>query len=141
MVTKSFELQLGSSKETEFIAITDQVKEKVAESNIKSGIALVFTKHSTSAIKISELDQEWFKDWLLWFEKIAPKDAEYAHNKKNPDGRPNTHAHIRSLLLNHGEAIPVREGKLLIGKWQDIFFVELDGPRPERTVIVQVSGE
>jgi secondary thiamine-phosphate synthase enzyme len=76
-----------------------------------------------------------------FLEKLAPKNGKYGHDINPVDGRKNAHAHLKSLLLNSSESIPVQNGKMKMGNWQRVFFVELDGPRNERKIIVQVVGE
>ncbi|MCG8375098.1 MAG: YjbQ family protein, partial [Chlorobiales bacterium] len=68
------------------------------------------------------------------------KDGDYKHNITSVDGRDNAHSHLMGLFMNSSETIPFESGKLLLGEWQSIFLVELDGPRPERSILMQISG-
>ena len=75
-----------------------------------------------------------------FIKRFAPKDGNYLHNLNPLDGRDNAHSHLIGLLMNTSETIPFSKGKLLLGKWQSLFFIELDGPRKERSILLQISG-
>lgn len=140
-------IELETKNKVEFINITDKINDIISKSKIKNGFAVVFTMHTTSAIKISERETEkdkaLVKDSIDFLERIAPSnpDYDYRHDKSNVDDRPNTHSHLKSLLLNSSELIPIKDGKLLLGQWQGIFFIELDGPREKRNITIQLTGE
>ncbi len=135
------EVKLSSGKERELIDITDQVREAVMKSSVKDGIVVIFSQHTTGPVRISEYEPGLMGDYDNFFNKIAPKGDNYAHDTTNVDDRPNTHSHLQSITMNSSETIPIRNGEMMLGKWQTIFFVELDGPRAERKAIVQVIGE
>lgn len=135
------EIRLPSRKEFETIAITDRVDEAIKKSGVQNGNVTLFSQHTTASIRISEDEKSLETDYENFFEKLAPKAGTYGHNETNVDDRKNAHSHLQSMLLNSGETIPIKDGKMMLGTWQTIFFVELDGPRPERRVIVQVMGE
>ncbi len=134
------EIKFPSKKEFGFIEITDQVKESVKRSGIKNGLVTLLSQHTTGGIRIGESEEGLMHDYETFFGKLVPKNSQYMHNTTNVDGRPNTHAHIQSLLVNSSETIPIKDGKLMLGKWHSIFFIEFDGKRPERKVTVQVIG-
>lgn len=135
------EIKVSSKKEFELIDITRQVKESIKRSGVKNGFVIVFSQHTTGAVKINEYEKSLMGDFHNLFEKIAPKDGDYAHNRTNVDGRINAHSHLQSMLSNSGEIIPLKGGEMMLGTWQTIFFIEFDGARPERKVIVEVVGE
>lgn len=135
------EVKLSSKKEFELVDITKQVEECVAKSGVRNGIVVVFSQHTTGAIRISEYEEGLAKDFQDFFEKTAPKRGNYVHNRTNVDGRPNASSHLQSMILNSSETIPLQEGRMILGTWQTIFFVEVDGPREGRKVTVQVVGE
>ena len=139
------EIEIDTKEKIEFMNMTKAVQEKVDESGIKNGFAVVFTQHTTAAVKVheteTEADRALIKDSLEFLERIASSEGNYRHDKSNVDGRPNTHAHLKSLMLNSAEVIPLREGKLLLGTWQSLYFIEMDGPRRKRKVIVEIVGE
>lgn len=125
--------------------LTEQVKEIVTASLIKNGCALIFTKHTTTAIRINEKEDRLLEDMKLFLEKIAPKNGRYLHDDIllrdcPPDERMNGHAHLKALCLNASETIPLIDSELALGKWQSILFLEFDGAR-DREIIVQVTGE
>jgi len=142
--TKKLKIRL--KKETDFVDITEQVKQIVSASKIEHGFVLVFTMHTTSAIRINENEKFLLQDMKELLERIVPKKHSYRHDQLEkrdcpPNERINGHSHLRSLLMGASEVIPLYKGKLCLGKWQSIFFVELDGYARERNVIVQVYGE
>ncbi len=131
----------------QFIDVTDRVKHVVQESEVWSGQVVVFTEHTTAAIRINEAEPELLQDFVAFLDKVAPTFANYRHDdftvrtvNMTPDERPNAHAHCRCLLMGASETIPIFNGQPRLGTWQRIFLVELDHPR-DRTVVVQVSGQ
>lgn len=140
-------IKLESRKAPEFIDITHCVGEVVADSAVKTGFAVVFSRHTTAAIRINEYEPMLLKDMEVFLEKVASRDGYYHHNdftirteNLTEDECPNGHAHCQSLLLGSSETIPIVDGKLYMGQWQRLFFIELDHARP-REVVVQVVGE
>ena len=147
MITKPFCKRLQTKCAPEFIDITDWVAQCVAESQISNGFAVVYSKHTTAAVKINENEPLLLKDMAEFLEKISPRESGYQHNNfeirtvnMNDDESPNGHAHLQHLLLGTSETVPVIDGKMQFGKYQSVFFIELDHPRP-REVMVQVVGE
>jgi len=139
-------LQHEASCAPEFIDITDQVIDAVRASGIHEGAVTVFSRHTTAAIKINEHEPLLLEDMAEFLEQVAPQDADYRHNdftirtaNMTEDECPNGHSHCQHLLLSASETIPVCEGAMLLGRWQRIFLIELDHPRP-REVVVQVHG-
>ena len=122
------------------IDISNKVVESVKKSGISNGIVIVFSTHTTGAIKINENEKNLIGDFDNMFEKLIPRNFDYEHNKTAIDNRPNAHSHLRSMLINSSETIPFKDGKMLLGTWQAIFFIELDGPRQNRKIIVEVIG-
>lgn len=123
-----------------FFELTEKVKNVVERSGIKNGIAVITTKHTTTAICINEKCEKLQEDMKEFLTKIAPPGKGYKHDHKTIDGRSNAHSHLMALLLRATESIPIVDGKLLLGTWQSVFFIELDGPRTERTVNVMILG-
>ena len=135
-----YELNFSTTKPIQFFDITDQVKQKLKQSKIKNGIVLVYTQHTTTSVKINEKEENLESDMAKFLEMIAPSKEHYLHDETAVDGRINAHSHLKSLLLNTSETIPVVNGEMILGTWQCIFFVELDGSR-QRKLFVQVLGE
>ncbi len=147
MISKSFCKKVTTKSAPEFIDITNWVSECVSESNIYNGFAVIFSKHTTAAVKINENEPLLLNDMAAFLEKIFPRKHDYQHNNfeirtvnMNDDESPNGHAHLQHLLLGTSETVPVIQGELQFGTYQSVFFIELDHPRP-REVMVHVVGE
>ncbi len=135
MIT-SIEISVETKKETEIIDITNEVVKFVEKSGVRNGFVSVHTMHTTTGIYVNENETGLKGDILDVLEKLVPKGAGYKHD--NIDR--NAHAHIRAVLLGHSRIFPVVDGKLKIGTWQSILFVEFDGPR-KRRILIQLFGE
>jgi len=143
---RTFTLSFETTKAPEFIDITEQVRNCVEQSGVNFGCVVVFSKHTTAAIKINENEPLLLEDMEKFLERISPKNGYYRHNdfsirtvNMNDDECPNGHAHCQHLLLGTSETIPIIDGAMQLGRWQSIFLIELDHPRP-RQVVVQVLG-
>jgi secondary thiamine-phosphate synthase enzyme len=135
-----------TSHAPQFIDITEDVADAVAHSGVENGIAVVFSRHTTAAIKINESEPELLKDMARFLAEIAPQEREYHHNNfeirtvnMEEDECPNAHSHCQHLMLSASESVPVLDGRLHLGRWQRFFLIELDRPK-ERSVTVQVLG-
>lgn len=126
-------MDIQTTRRIELIDITDRVRAAVKESGIKEGICLVSTRHTTSSIIVNENERGLRTDILDLIETLVPENKNYAHNSIDN----NADAHLRAVLLGMSETIPVEGGHLVLGTWQSVFFVELDGPR-NRTVNVKI---
>lgn len=132
-------IQIRSKKENEIIDITDQVSKIVEKSKIESGAVIVFVVGSTAAITTIEYEPGLQEDFPEMLSRLAPKDVEYAHDNTWHDG--NGHSHVRASLIGPSLAIPIIEGRLTLGTWQQIVLVEMDTRPRERKIILQVIGE
>jgi secondary thiamine-phosphate synthase enzyme len=117
--------------------LTDKIEETLKDSKLNEGLISIFTKHSTSAIVINEDEKGLIKDFKNILKTIVPSSLKYEHDLIDN----NASSHLRSLFLSSSETIPFTNGKLNLGVWQSIFFVELDGPRNNRTIIITIIGE
>ena len=90
---------------------------------------------------VVEREPQLERDMLTFLKRLVPRDGDYLHNLDPVDGRDNAHSHLIGLFMNSSETIPLAGGAMLLGEWQSIFFIELDGPRPRRRVELQVMGE
>src|ERR687886_207991 len=131
----------------QFLDITDEVAELVRVAGLREGVANVFSRHTTAAICIQEAEPLLLEDLREFLERSAPAQAHYRHNDfrvrtvhMHDDESPNGHAHCLQLMLGSSESVPVADGELLLGTWQRIFLVELDGPRAAREVVIQALG-
>lgn len=134
------EIQFKTSGTVEFLDITSHVESALEKSGIRDGTVTVFTQHTTAAIRINESCERLQADMFGILEKLVPR-ADYRHDEDTVDNRRNARAHLASLLLGASETIPVGNGKLLLGTWQSVFFVELDGPRGVRKAVVKIMGD
>jgi secondary thiamine-phosphate synthase enzyme len=127
------EFRLNTDRKNQIIDITARVAEIVAKSTTREGICCVYTPHTTAAITINEnADPNVCEDILEALAKLIPEGI-WRHDRIDN----NAAAHIKASIIGPSEAIPVRAGRLMLGRWQAVMFVELDGPR-QRQVIVEV---
>lgn len=138
VITKT--IKTGTSKPIEIIDITGEVTAALLSSGLHAGQLTLISRHTTAFININEKEECLLEDMETYLKRLVPKDGNYKHNLNPIDGRHNAHAHLMGLFMNSSETIPFSEGKLLLGQWQSLFFVELDGPREERNIIIQISG-
>ena len=137
MKTHTDYLWMNTKKQKEIINITDQVQEIVKKSGVKEGLALVSAMHITASVFVNDEEPGIKQDLLEWAEKLAPFRKDYQHHLT---GESNADAHLKSILFHHEIVVPITEGKLDFGPWQQIFYGEFDGQRRKR-VIVKVMGE
>ena len=135
-----------SRRPTEFIDLTDRLQALVAEAGIRIGVANIQTLHTTTGIVVNEHEPLLLTDFEALLERAAPH-GRYRHDDPSirtvnlmEGERPNGHAHCRALLLPSSAGLNISAGRLVLGRWQRIFFVDLDGPR-EREVSVLMFGE
>ena len=128
-------LEVITQKRTHFEDITEEVQKVVDESNIKEGICYIYIPHTTAGVFINENadpDVKWDVEQTL--EKIVPWEDNYKHIEGNAA------AHIKSILVGTNTFVPVKNGKLMLGTWQGIFFAEFDGPRDRKVIIKIIEG-
>lgn len=126
-------ITIRTTKRREVLDITRQVTSVVTASKAKEGVCTVFARHATAALIINENADPGFRtDILSLLDKLIPEGV-WEHDKVDDNGA----AHLASTLLGTSQAIPVRNGRLLLGTWQGIALVELDGPR-QREIVVDV---
>ena len=137
-ITKIITVQ--TTRPSEIVDISAEVSEAVSSSGIDSGQVIVISQHTTAYININEKENQLLEDMETFLKRFAPRDGNYLHNLNPVDGRDNAHTHLLGLLMNASETIPFAKGKLLVGEWQSLFFIELDGPRKQRNILLQISG-
>ncbi|MCD6085852.1 YjbQ family protein [bacterium] len=120
----------------DFINITQKVKEIVEKSKIKDGVALIFVKGTTAALTIMEYEEGIMEDIKEVLEKMAPENADYKHHLKWGDR--NGAAHIKSALIGPDLVVPIEEGKLQLGQWQEIVLIDFDEKEREREIVVKI---
>ena len=142
---------LVTERASQLIDVTDDVLEVVARSEVTNGMALVYSPHTTCAVVINELENGFAEDFAEFLDDVAPADGRYYRHddlgirtqgiEDDTADFPNGHSHIRAgLLSSSSQTIPIVDGRLMLGRWQRVFFCELDRSR-ERKVFIQVIGE
>lgn len=129
------EITVSTQNRYQLIDITDKVEKIVAESKVENGLCLVFVPHSTAAIVLTENEPGLKNDWLKILKKLV-EGEEFEHNQIDD----NADSHILSGILGQGKVLPIEDGRIVRGTWQQIFLVELDGPRTRRVNIKIVKG-
>lgn len=127
-------LRLSTRGEIEFIDLTDKVQEVVEKTGVRNGLAHVFAPHATGVLILTEYEPSLLDDIRAMIEKIVPKRGAYQHPS-------NAHSHLRSVLLSPDKTLPIIDGRVTLGTWQSLVFVETDVHPRQRTIIVQVIGE
>jgi secondary thiamine-phosphate synthase enzyme len=134
------ELHATSEHEGDIIDLTQDVRKAVRESTIKNGFVHLFIRHSTAALTTIEYEQGVLSDMRRALSVIAPDDIPYAHNTRWGDG--NGRSHVKAALLGPSLTIPVADGELMCGTWQQIVLLELDvNAGRTRSIICSVTGE
>lgn len=121
------------------IDITGEVGRVVAESGLENGTVTLFSPSATSALTTIEYESGCVRDLQRLFDEIADPDQQYAHNARWGDG--NGHSHVRAALLGPSLTVPFVEGRLTLGTWQQIIFVDFDNRPRRRELVAQVMGE
>ena len=121
----------------EYINITPQVEGALAESGIREGMILVSAMHITAGVWVNDAEEGLLGDIDEWLEKLAPFRKDYRHHRT---GETNGDSHLKSLVVHHQVIVPVTNGRLDFGPWQQVYYAEFDGQRAKR-VIIKVMGE
>ncbi len=130
-----FEIPVRTSSRTQMINITEEVQQIVTESGITDGLCIVFIPHTTAAVTINEnADPDVKTDFMKEIDKIVPWEDDYLHMEGNAA------AHLKASMMGFSETIIIKGGRLLLGTWQGIYFLEYDGAR-NRKVIVKIQKD
>jgi len=128
-------ISLKTHKRVEAIDITDEISKLVKESGVERGICIVFVPHTTASITINEnADPSVMRDILSTLSELIPYNKTYTHLEGNAD------AHIKSSIIGSSREIIIESGKLLLGTWQGVFFLEFDGPRTRKVFVKVIKG-
>ena len=138
-MTYSETISLNTKGFSDIIDITDRVDSVVGHSKIRDGLVTVFCPGSTASVTTIEYESGVLSDLQKAIEKIAPSNIPYEHDRRWGDG--NGFSHVRAALMKSGFSIPLIEGKMTLGTWQQIVFIDFDNRRREREIIVHVIGE
>ena len=138
-------LEIKSTSQIEFVDITNQVDEVVANSGIREGQVLVFSPHTSASIVVNHNEPMLIQDFMRVLYRLVPVSDRYSHDlfeigrSKTSDGRSNGHSHCKAMLLGVSATLPIEKGKMLLTERQNIFMAEMDGART-RDLVVQVIG-
>ncbi len=130
-------LWFNTEKKREYINITSTLNTILKKSGIKEGMMLVSAMHITAGVWVNDAEEGLLQDIDEWLEKLAPYRSDYKHHWT---GETNGDAHLKSLLVHHQVIIPITNGKLDFGPWQQVYYAEFDGRRKKK-VVVKVMGE
>ena len=139
-------LVLETHEPVQFVDITDTVNCVLRQRGYGDGLVIVFSRHTTAAIRVQEHEPLLLEDFRDFLAAMAPRDGPYRHNDVEargdvpPEEPPNGHSHCLHMLLGASESVPIVDGTMQLGRWQRLFLIELDGPRAQREVLVQVFG-
>jgi secondary thiamine-phosphate synthase enzyme len=137
LILKLEEIHINTTRQRELVDITNEVSRGVAQSAIKNGICIIYSMHSTSAIIINENEAGLREDILKKVSEDFRSSSGWQHDMIDD----NAAAHLAGAFTGPSVVIPVKKGLLTLGIWQSVFFLELDGPRSDRRVVVEVMGE
>lgn len=139
MEIKTLKFEIETKGHNEIIDITYRVQEIVSASGLTEGNVLIFAPGSTSGITTIEYEPGLLKDYPQFMERLIPSNKSYHHDETWGDG--NGYAHLRSALQGNSFTVPFMNGKLLLGTWQQIIFIDFDNRSRRRNIIVQVTGK
>lgn len=129
-------LFFNTKKHQEFIRITDEIAAIVKKSGVKEGTVLVSAMHITAGVYVNDNESGLIHDFGVWLEKLAPAGLDYRHHQTGED---NADAHLKRTIMGHQVTLPITDGKLDLGPWEQVFYAEFDGQRRKR-VVVKVMG-
>ena len=135
----SEKLSLSTKGFSEIIDITSRVDSAIGRSKIENGLVTVFCPGSTGSVTTIEYEEGVLKDLQKAIEKVAPSGIPYEHDRRWGDG--NGFSHVRAALMKPSLTIPLIKGKLALGTWQQVVFIDFDNRKRERNILVQVMGE
>ena len=130
-------LTFNTKTHREYINITGEVQDAVDKSGAAEGMVLVSAMHITAGVYVNDAEGGLIADIDEWLEKLAPYRDDYRHHRT---GETNGDSHLKSLLVHHEVIVPITEGRLDLGPWQQVYYAEFDGRRRKRLVI-KVMGE
>ena len=130
-------LTFNTKKHREYINITGEVNAVLEKSGINDGMVLVAAMHITAAVYINDAESGIIQDIDDWLQKLAPEGPEYHHHRT---GEVNGDAHLKNLLIGNQVIIPITDGRLDFGPWQQVYYAEFDGQRKKRVIIKVMGG-
>ena len=139
MTVSTYSIKIHSKGENDMVDLTQQISDFVKKSDISKGIITIFVSGSTGSITTIEYEPGLIKDFPEMLSRIAPRDLDYGHEQMWHDG--NGHSHVKASLVGPSLTVPFIDGKLCLGRWQQIVFVEMDTRTRNRDLILQIIGE
>ena len=139
MEIETYSISLSTKGNCDIVDITDKVGNLITQNNFNEGNVLVFVGGSTAGITTIEYEPGLLKDYPKFFERIAPANINYEHDNTWHDG--NGHSHVRAAIQGASLTVPFSEGRMLLGTWQQIIFVDFDNRSRRREVTVQIMGQ
>lgn len=139
MTVRSMTIQFNTKGNTDIIDISGQVTACIQESGIKDGIATIFCPSSTSAVTTIEYEPGCLSDLKRAFDELVNPNREYGHDAAWGDG--NGHSHLRAALLKASLTVPFISGKMTLGTWQQIIYIDFDNRPRRRDLVVQLMGD
>ncbi|MCX6136037.1 MAG: secondary thiamine-phosphate synthase enzyme YjbQ [Ignavibacteriales bacterium] len=130
-------LTFNTKKHREYINITPEVERCIEKSGIQEGMVLVSAMHITAGVYVNDAESGLIQDIDTWLEELAPFKENYRHHRT---GETNGDSHLKSLLVHHEVIVPITNGSLDVGPWQQVYYAEFDGQRPKR-LVMKVMGE
>ncbi len=130
-------MTFNTRKRREYINITSDVEAALEKSGIREGMILVSAMHITAGVWVNDAEDGLIADIDEWLEQLAPKGPDYRHHRTGED---NGDAHLKNLLVHHQVILPVTEGRIDFGPWQQVYYAEFDGQRPKK-LIIKIIGE
>jgi len=138
MAVRTAELRFSTQGDSDVINITADAQRIVEEAEIGEGQVLAFVRGSTAAISTMEFEPGGVHDLRAMLERLIPTSGDYEHNRLNHDS--NSHAHQRATVIGPSETIPIVDGRLALGTWQQLVLIDFDDRPRERTVVIQVTS-
>ena len=129
-------LMFNTTKRQEFVRITDEIADIVKTSGVTEGTVLVSAMHITAGVYVNDWEDGLIHDFQAWLEKLAPAGLPYRHHQTGED---NADAHLKRTIMGHQVILPITDGALDLGPWEQVFYAEFDGQRKKR-VVVKVMG-
>ncbi|MFH1739338.1 MAG: secondary thiamine-phosphate synthase enzyme YjbQ [bacterium] len=130
-------LTFNTKERREYINITSEVSDAVGKSGVQEGMVLVSAMHITAGVYVNDAESGLIADIDDWLDRLAPQGPDYRHHRTGED---NGDSHLKNLLIGHEVILPITDGQLDLGPWQQVYYAEFDGCRRKR-LIIKVMGE
>ena len=130
-----YTIEVPTRSRTQFVEITDRIRELVAKSGLKDGAVMLYVPHTTAGCTINEnADPDVVRDMTGFIDKLVPNSPEFRHAERNSD------SHLKASFFGSSLFVPVKDGKLALGRWQGVYFCEFDGPRKRQAHVSMLAA-